>query len=57
MEKRKVEIYKIKNVDTLSTISKSFNINPTELLVTNEISPKQIYEGNVVFFKKYRAKK
>lgn len=57
MEKRKVEIYKIKNVDTLSTISKLFNINPTELLVTNEISPKQIYEGNVVFFKKYRAEK
>ncbi len=52
MQRQKVSIYKIKNVDTLSTIAQKFNVNPTEILITNQISPKQIFEGNIIYFSK-----
>lgn len=48
MKKRKISVYKIKNVDSLSTLSSKFNVSPTEFLIRNEISPKQIYEGNII---------
>jgi len=51
MKKKKVFFYKIKNVDTLSTIAKNFNTNPTEILIKNAISPKDIFEGNILYFK------
>ena len=51
MEKKKVTIYKIKNVDSLSTLAEKFKKNPTQILIENQISPNDIYEGNILFFK------
>lgn len=51
MKKRKVSIYKIKDVDSLSTLAEKFKINPTQILIENQISPKEIYEGNILYFK------
>lgn len=49
MKKYFVKYYKIKKDDNLSLIAKKFKKEPTELLIQNKISPKQIFEGNVIF--------
>lgn len=51
MKKEKSNFYKIKKVDTLSTIAEKFNKSPTEILIENKISPKQIFEGNIIYIK------
>ena len=52
MDKRKVEIYKLKEGDTLSTIAEKFKTSPTEILIKNQLSPKHFFEGNIIFFNK-----
>lgn len=41
--------YKIKHGENLKIISEKFNINPTKILLENNLSPAQIKEG--VFIK------
>ena len=50
MKKEKIKIYKIKNGDNLSTVAQKFKISAVELLIKNQISPKDFVEGNVIFF-------
>lgn len=50
MEILKNNFYKVKKGDSLSSIAKAYNMHPTELLIKNNISPKEIYEGNVLYF-------
>ena len=42
-------IYKIKNGDTLKSIASKYKINPTEILLFNNITPRQIHEGFILF--------
>lgn len=46
----KDEIYIVKKGDTLNSIAQSYNINPTTILITNNITPK-LKEGTVLFIK------
>lgn len=48
MKKYLVKFYKIKSEDNLSNIAKKFKVEPTEILIKNKISPKQIFEGNII---------
>lgn len=52
MKREKVKIYKIKEGDNLSTISAKFDMNPTELLIKNQTSPKNFYPGNILYISK-----
>lgn len=52
MKKGKIQIYKLKNGDNLSTVASMFEKHPTELLIQNKISPKDFFEGNIIYIKK-----
>ena len=43
--------YKVQKGDSLSSIAKMYKMHPTELLMKNNISPKDIFEGNVLYIK------
>ena len=45
----KENFYKVEKEDTLLSIAKKYNISPTEFLIKNKISPKDIFEGNILF--------
>lgn len=44
--------YQVKSGDTLKTISKKFDVDSTQILLDNCISPKQIKEGIFLLIKK-----
>jgi len=52
MRKEFIKIYKIQKGDTLNSIAKKFNTNPTAILIENNISPKSIREGKILIFSK-----
>ena len=43
------KIYEIKEGDSLNSISQKFDVNPTSILIANNISPKQIRKGFVLY--------
>lgn len=43
------ELYKIQENDTLNSIAQKFNINPTSILLINNITPKHIRKGFVLY--------
>ncbi len=52
MKKIKDEIYIVKKGDSLSSIAKDFEINPTKILLDNNCLPKMIHEGYILYIKK-----
>lgn len=52
MKLENLEIYKIKKGDTLNSIASRYNVNPTQILIENAITPKQIREGYIIEIKK-----
>ena len=48
MKKQNLPIYIVKKSDTLNSIAQKYNINPTEILIKNSITPKQIKEGTIL---------
>ncbi len=49
MKKIKDDIYVVKNGDTLASIAKAYNVNPTFILLANNLTPKMICEGTVLY--------
>lgn len=49
MEIKNNQLYKIKENDTLNSIALKFNINPTSILLVNNITPKNIRKGFVLY--------
>ena len=45
----KNNFYKVQKNDTLSSIAKAYGMHPTEFLMANNISPKAIFEGNILY--------
>ncbi len=43
------ELYCVKEGENLNTIAKKFNVNPTTILLVNNISPKNIRKGFVLY--------
>ncbi len=52
MEIKNNPLYKIKEGDTLNSIALKFNINPTSILLVNNITPKNIRKGFVLYIPK-----
>lgn len=48
MKAENLSIYKIKKGDTLKSIALKYDINPTQILVENAITPNQIREGFII---------
>ncbi len=48
MQKNYLPFYIVKKGDTLSAIAKKFDINPTQILVENYITPSGIKEGVIL---------
>ncbi len=48
MQKNFVPLYVVKKGDTLNSIAKKFNVNPTQILVENYITPAGIKEGVIL---------
>lgn len=51
IKKKHNSFYKVKSHDTLKSISEKFKTNPTEILIENSLSPKQINEGVILYIK------
>lgn len=49
MQKALNSIYLIKEGDTLNSIASEYNVNPTSILITNNITPKNIRKGFVLY--------
>ena len=49
MKIEKCPIYEIKEGDSLNSIAQKFDVNPTSILLANNISPKQIRKGFVLY--------
>ena len=43
------ELYIVQENDTLSSIAKKYNVNPTSILIINNIPPKNIQKGFVLY--------
>lgn len=43
------ELYTIKEGDSLNSIAEKFNVNPTTILLVNNITPKNIRKGFVLY--------
>ncbi len=52
MKKMLNEIYIVKQNDTIDLIASKYNINPISILLYNNITPKMISKGKVLFIKK-----
>lgn len=52
MIKHTFPYYQIKKGETLKSISQKFKIESTKILLDNQISPKQIKEGNFIILNK-----
>ena len=52
MKKEYVSVYKIQEGDSLNSIAKKFNTNPTKILIENNISPKSIRKGKYLIISK-----
>ncbi len=45
----KNRIYHVKDGDTLESIAKEFGVNPTYILIENNITPKMISKGMILY--------
>ncbi len=45
MKTQNLQIYRIQKGDTLNSIANKYSVSPTEILVQNAVTPKQIKEG------------
>lgn len=52
MKKMLNEIYIVKPHDTINSIAKKYGVNPLTILLYNNITPKMISKGKVLFIKK-----
>lgn len=52
LKKTTFPYYQVKAGENLKTISEKFGVDPTKILLDNNISPKQIKEGIFVFLDK-----
>ena len=52
MKKMLNEIYIVKPHDTIDSIAKKYGVNPLMILLYNNITPKMISKGKVLFIKK-----
>lgn len=43
------ELYCVQENDTLASIAEKFNLNPTSILIINNITPKNIRKGFVLY--------
>lgn len=43
------KIYVVQKFDTIDTIAKKYNVNPFSILIKNNLTPKMIKEGIVLF--------
>lgn len=44
--------YVVKNGENLASVCKKLNINPTKLLLDNQIAPKDVTEGKILYIKR-----
>lgn len=49
MKKTKNSIYVVQTGDTLASIAADYHINPTQILLQNNITPKMIKPGLVLY--------
>jgi LysM repeat protein len=49
MKTIKNNIYYVKDGDTLDSISQEYNVNPTYILIKNNITPKMITKGMILY--------
>lgn len=52
MKKFESPIYVVKAGDTINTIAQKNGVNPTQILLTNNIMPNMIKEGVALYIKK-----
>lgn len=57
MQVKNSELYVVKENDTLNSIAQNFNINPTSILILNNITPKIIRKGFVLYIPNNLTKK
>ena len=49
MKLERNRIYYVEEGDTLASIAESFGVNPTYILLTNNITPKMITKGMILY--------
>ena len=49
MKLTKNKIYYVQDGDTLDSISQKYNVNPTYILITNNITPKMLTKGMILY--------
>ena len=52
MKKEYNQIYIVKEDDNLEKIAEKYNVTPLSILLTNNVTPKMIKKGKVLFIKK-----
>lgn len=52
MKKYYEKFYLVQENDSLSSIANKYNINPTQILIENQISPKEIRKGKLLIISK-----
>lgn len=45
----KNQIYYVKDGDTIESIAKEYNVNPTVILIKNKITPNMICKGMILY--------
>lgn len=51
MKKEYNQIYIVKDGDNLEKIAEKYKVSPLSILITNNITPKMIKKGKVIFIK------
>ncbi len=51
LKKLSFPFYKVKNKETLKSVSQKFGIDPTTLLLLNNLSPKEVKENVILKIK------
>ncbi len=52
MKKEFNQIYIVKENDNIDTIAQKYEISPIKILIYNNISPKMVTKGKIIFIKK-----
>lgn len=52
MRKELNQIYIVKENDNIENIAKKYQLNPINILIYNNLSPKMIKKGTILFIKK-----
>lgn len=51
MKKEYNQIYIVKEHDSIDSISKKYGLSPLKILIDNNVSPKMIKKGKILFIK------